>query len=85
VTVSGANVGITVQGATATVTGASGICSSYSQQACYGLQTGICPQYGSGTGGFVVSGAAVPRVTGCAGVIYAMGAGAMVGAAGALM
>jgi hypothetical protein len=89
VTVSGANVGITVQGASATVTGVSSICSSYNQQACYGLQTGICSQYGSGTatgaGGFVVSGGAPARATACAGVMYAMGAGAMVGAAGALM
>jgi hypothetical protein len=92
VTVSGANVGITVQGATTTVAQASSVCSSLSQQACYGLQTGICPQYGSGTatvpptgsGGFAVSSGAGARVTGCAGFIYAVGAGAMIGAAGAL-
>lgn len=92
-TVSGANVGITVQGASITIASASIVCSSLSQQACYGLQTGICPQYGSGTatrlatgsGGFVVSGGAAARVTGCSRVMYAMGAGAMAGAAGALL
>ena len=87
VTVSGANVGITVQGASTTVAGASSVCSSLSQQACYGLQTGICPQYGSGTatGGFVVSTNAGARATGCAGVMYAVGAGAMAGAARAFI
>lgn len=91
-TVSGANVGITIQGASTTVPGASSVCSSLSQQACYGLQTGICPQYGGasatglGTGsGFSVSAGAGARVTGCPGIIYAMGAGALAGAAGAVM
>ena len=91
VTVSGANVGITVQGASTTVASASSVCSSLSQQACYGLQTGICPQYGPGTatgsavatGGFVVSNQARARATGCPGVVYAMGAGAV--AAGAFV
>lgn len=93
VTVSGANMGITVQGVTTTVASASSVCSSLSQQACYGLQTGVCPQYGSGTataiatgtGAFVVSNAAGARVTGCPGIMYAMGAGAMAGAAGVMM
>ena len=91
VTVSGANVGITVQGASTTVASASSVCSSLSQQACYGLQTGICPQYGSGTGtgaavgtgGFTVASGAAARGTGCPGIMYAVGAGAMAGAAGA--
>lgn len=90
VTVSGANVGITVQGASTTVASASSVCSSLSQQACYGLQTGICPQYGgstgtgaaAGTGGFTVASGAA-RAPGCPGIMYAVGAGAMAGAAGA--
>lgn len=91
VTVSGANVGITVQGASTTVASASSVCSSLSQQACYGLQTGICPQYGSGTGtgvgtgGFTVGSGAAARATGCPGIMYAVGAGAMAGAAGAYL
>jgi hypothetical protein len=89
VTVSGANVGITVQGASTTVADASSACSSLSQQACYGLQTGICPQYGSGaaagTGAFTIGSGSGPRVTGCPGIMYALGAGAMVGAAGVLV
>ncbi|ERF76108.1 hypothetical protein EPUS_01441 [Endocarpon pusillum Z07020] len=91
VTVSGANVGITVQGASTTVASASSVCSSLSQQACYGLQTGICPQYGSGTGtgggtgGFAVGSGAAARATGCPGIMYAVGAGAMAGAAGAYL
>ena len=89
VTVSGANVGITVQGASITVAGASSICSSLSQQACYGLQTGICPQYGgaavTGSGGFAVSAGEGARVTGCPGLIYAVGAGALAGVAGAVI
>ncbi|KAF7505807.1 hypothetical protein GJ744_000382 [Endocarpon pusillum] len=79
VTVSGANVGITVQGASTTVASASSVCSSLSQQACYGLQTGICPQYG----GFTVGSGAAARATGCRGIMYAVGAGALAGAAGA--
>lgn len=87
VTVSGANVGITVQGISTTVAGASSICSSLSLQACFGLQTGICPQYGTGTGtvatgGFAVSTGFGAKATGCPGVIYAVGAGAAVGAVG---
>jgi hypothetical protein len=91
VTVSGANVGITVQGGSTTVAGASSICSALSLSACYGLQTGVCPQYGSGSGtatgsgGFAVSSAAGARVTSCPGLIYAVGAGAAVGAAGVLI
>lgn len=91
VTVSGANVGITVPAASTTIASASSVCSSLSQQACFGLQTNICPQYGSGTatgvatGGFVVSGAVATRLPGCPGILYAMGAGAIVGAAGALI
>jgi hypothetical protein len=89
VTVSGANVGITVQGASTTVAGATSVCSSLSQQACYGLQTGICSRYGSGTasvtGIVAVSSAAGARVTGCPGMMQAMGAVAVVGAAGVLL
>lgn len=85
VTVSGANVGITVQGASITVTGASSVCSSLSLRACYGLQTGVCPQYGGGTGGFVANNDAGARATGCPGVMYAMGAGVMAGAARAFI
>ena len=85
-TVSGANVGITVQGASTTVASASSVCSSLSQQACYGLQTGICPQFGSasatgsaiGSGGFVVSSGAAATVKGCRGMMYALGVGAAV-------
>jgi hypothetical protein len=86
VTVSGANVGVTVQGASATLTNANNACSSLSQRACYGLQSDICPGFGgtsaTGTNNFVVGGAAAPRMTGCPGIMYALGAGAVLGVAG---
>ena len=58
VTVTGGGAGITVQGATAS---AASICSSLSSQACYNLQLGDCPQFGTaaatGSGVIVVSSA----------------------------
>ena len=79
-TITGIGGGTTVQGG-ATATGAASICSSLSQEACYGLQLSNCNAYGTvGSGGsFVVSGAAAP--TGCPRRYYEIGVGVAVGVA----
>jgi len=91
VTVTGLGVGITVQGSSGTIlSSASSICSSLSVSACYNLQETQCSVFGGGatatvTSGFVQPGKAGPRQTPCPGMLYAAGAGAVVGAVGALI
>jgi hypothetical protein len=77
VTVSGVAGGTTIMGQSALVAiSASSICSSLSATACRGLSTQRCNGDANAGG---------PRPTPCPGLVYAMGAGAVVGAAGALM
>ena len=84
VTVSGVGFGTTVQGATgASSRVASSVCSSLSQAACYNLQTETCNRFAGANPGGTQQGAG-PRQTACPGMIYAAGAGAMMGAAGVL-
>lgn len=98
VTVSGIAGGTTITGSSgAVVSAASSICSTLSVSACYRLQVQNCAQFGdNGNGAATANGAtsangattangAGPRPTPCPGMVYAMGAGAVVGAAGALM
>lgn len=93
VTVSGFGGGVTVQGASGTViTSASSICSSLSQEGCYGLQETQCANFGTGGGpaatqttGFVQVGNSGPRQTACPGMVYAAGAGVVVGAVQGLL
>lgn len=84
VTVGGLGQGTTVNGAATSVTNAASVCSSLSQQACYGIQENVCTNFGSGggiaTGGVVQSGNNGPRQTACPGILYAAGAGAFYGA-----
>jgi hypothetical protein len=88
VTVSGVGFGVTVQGATGTALSlASSICSSLSGQACYNIQTDVCTNFGGAvqtdsTGGNA-QGNHMPRQTPCPRMLYAAGAGAMLGAVGA--
>jgi hypothetical protein len=91
VTVSGLGFGITVEGASVTVlSSASSVCSSLSQEACYGIQENVCNNFGGGVAtatdatASVVQQNAVPRRTACPGMVYAAGAGAVAGAMGAL-
>ena len=87
VTVSGFGGGITVQGASGTTldpSSASSICSSLSQQACYGVSEAQC---GVATNGATTATSATfvqapnrgPRQTPCPGIVYAAGAGAVMG------
>lgn len=89
--------GVTQAAATGSVPveSASSICSSLSQSGCYGIQSSICSQFGSGTAaatvtqttGFVqanVGALAAPR---CTGAFYTAAAAAVAGAgiAGVMM
>ena len=87
VTVAGVAGGITQLGVTGTaLSSASSICSSLSERACYNLQETNCAQFSNGAGGVTVAAnAGRPRQTACPGMVYAIGAGAVVGAAGALI
>ncbi|EXJ86099.1 hypothetical protein A1O1_06468 [Capronia coronata CBS 617.96] len=97
VTVSGLGGGITVQGASGTLSSsASSICSSLSAAGCYNLQQSQCSMFGTASGatatstatettGFVQVGNVGPRQTPCPGMLYAAGAGVMFGAVGALV
>lgn len=89
VTISGVGtLGLTQPGITGTIAlSASSICSSLSQQGCYGLQSTVCSQFGSGaegataTTGFVaVNNNARPAVARCTGALYTAAAAAMAGA-----
>ena len=80
VTVSGAGVGITVQGVTATLAAALSVCSSLSSQACYGLQLSNCQTYTGTATGTLINPNAAP--TKCAGALYGVGVGVAVGIAG---
>jgi hypothetical protein len=83
VTVSGVAGGITVTGSSGLVlSSASSICSTLSTSACYNLQVQNCAQFGSNG---VSPNAGGPKATPCPGMVYAMGAGAVVGAAGVMM
>ena len=88
VTVAGGGSGITVGGAVTTTipaASASSICSVLSASACYGLQPAACTQFQTGTNGVAsatFAQAAPPRMTAGPRIMYAMGAGAVVGAAG---
>lgn len=87
VTVGGLGAGTTVQGAATSVTDAAGVCSSLSQQACYGIAEDQCTNFGGGsataTGAVVQPGNDGPRQTACPGMLYAAaGAGAVYGAMG---
>ena len=91
VTISGVTGLVTAAGATTSVPTQSvtAVCSSLSQEACYGLQLSDCPQYGTASatgttvgtsGAFVVTTAgAAPQMTGCPAGMYAMGAGVAFG------
>lgn len=84
VTVSGVAGGITVTGNSGLIlSSASSICSTLSTSACYNLQVQNCAQFGSN--GVTAVNAAGPKRTPCPGMVYAMGAGAVFGAAGAMM
>jgi hypothetical protein len=89
VTVSGVGFGLTVQGSTGTILSqASSICSSLSQSACYGLQESQCSSFGGSISSDVTGGLSTnagPRPTACPGMVYAAGAGVMMGAMGALV
>lgn len=87
VTISGIGTqGLTQPGVTGTIAvSASSICSSLSQEGCYGLQSTQCSQFGSGgttvTTGFVAAGnAAHPAAARCTGAMYTAAAAAMAGA-----
>lgn len=88
VTISGIGTqGLTQPGITGTIAaGASSICSSLSQEGCYGIQSTQCSQFGSAgataTTGFVgVAGnGAHPAVARCTGAMYTAAAAAMAGA-----
>jgi len=73
---------------------AAAVCSALSISACYGLQSATqCNGFGTGTvvagttttSGLIASAAAGPRVTSSPEMMYAIGAGALVGAAGVLI
>lgn len=86
VTVSGVAGGTTISGNSGAVaSSASSICSSLSTSACYNLQVTDCAQFGNGGIASTSANAGGPRPTPCPGMVYAMGAGAVMGAAGALM
>ena len=93
VTVSGiGTLGITQAGATGTLaTSASSICSSLYQAGCYNLQSTVCSQFGSGTGGptqtasFVQVNDAYPAAARCTGALYTAAAAAVAGAGVARM
>jgi hypothetical protein len=89
VTVGGFGGGVTVQGVSGTIlSAASSICSSLSSVGCSNLQdVSTCSNFGSGlgvtpttTGGIIQIGNDSPRQTACPGMLYADGAGAMIGA-----
>jgi len=88
VTISGVGTqGVTQAGVTGTLaTSASSICSSLYQQGCYGLQSTVCNQFGSGTGGatqttgFVQVNGGQAAVARCTGAFYTAAAAAMAGA-----
>lgn len=87
VTVSGVGFGITVAGSSGVVlSSAASICSSLSSQAVYGEQSDVCSGIArvvtDSTGG-VVTQNSMPRQTPCPGLVYAVGAGAALGAMGA--
>lgn len=90
VTVSGVGFGITVTGASGTaISSAASVCSSLSSRAVYGEQSDVCSRIGGGvvtdsTGGLVTQNA-MPRQTACPGLVYAAGAGAVMGAMGAFV
>ena len=94
VTVSGANVGVTVQGYTTTYSDASSVCSMLSMTACYSLQLAQCNNFGTGTvaatvtttaGNGFVNGARALRATGCPEMMFALGAAAVAGVVGGVM
>lgn len=97
VTIGGLGGGITVQGASGTIlSSASSICSSLSSVGCYDLQETQCSIFGTGSGsaptttattttGFVQVGNHGPRQTACPGMLYAAGAGAMIGVVGGII
>lgn len=82
---------ITVQGASTSLpsASASSTCSVLSAEACYNLQESQCAAFPTGTvtntNSFVQTAAAAPRVTRGPEMMYAMGAGAVIGAAGVLV
>jgi len=84
VTVSGAGVGITVQGSTPTAQPQS-VCSSLSSQACSGLQLSNCNSYetaGAATVTVINPNAAPNR---CPGGLYGVGMGVALGVAGQVL
>jgi len=98
VTIGGLGGGITVQGTSGVVLSTvSSICSSLSSVGCSNIQqVSQCTVYGSGSGvtpttittgagGFVTVGNNGPRQTACPRMIYAAGAGAVLGAMGAVI
>ncbi|EXJ58954.1 hypothetical protein A1O7_06385, partial [Cladophialophora yegresii CBS 114405] len=98
VTVGGINGGgITVQGVSGTIlSAASSICSSLSSVGCSNLQqvsqctvfgsgSGVTPTTIAGTNGIIQIGNNGPRQTACPGMLYAAGAGAVIGAMGGVM
>jgi hypothetical protein len=89
--------GITVQGVSGTIlSAASSICSSLSSVGCSNLQqvsqctifgsgSGVTPTTTAGTGGIIQIGNHGPRQTACPGMLYAAGAGAVIGAIGGVI
>jgi hypothetical protein len=92
--------GVTIAGPGVTspgTAGASSICSELSASACYNLELPTCAQFPAATGAataasttnpFIqttVAGAGGLRATGCPEMMYALGLGAIVGAAGVLV
>ena len=89
-TVSGVGFGTTVAGASGTaISSAASVCSSLSSRAVYGEQSDVCSQIRGAvvtdsTGGLVTQNA-MSRQTACPGLVYAAGAGAVMGAMGAFV
>jgi hypothetical protein len=81
------------------VAGASSICSELSATACYNLELPTCAQFSAASGATATATATTTnqfvqtttvigaglRATGCSEMMYALGAGAVVGAAGVLV
>lgn len=93
VTISGiGSLGVTQAGVTgALASSASSICNSLYQEGCYGLQSTVCNQFGSGTGvatqttGFVQVNEGPAAVARCTGALYTAAAAAVAGAGVARM
>jgi len=86
VTISGPAGGVTVAGAATTVANPSSVCSVLSTSACYNLEVATCTLFGNSANTTPLpNDQPVARPTACPRIVYLMGAGAAVGAAGVLL